>query len=71
VFDQLDADAGILRGTGSGLDQDALGTQSLNLGGSQLVVAPNHHLGSKLSHVLHQVVSKRIVVIEDEDHSNS
>src|ERR1700675_1370998 len=66
--DQVDADAGFLRGAGSGRKHDAFGVHRLNLSYGHFVVAANLYLGAQFAKVLDEVVSERIVVIEDEDH---
>jgi len=40
----------------------------LHLFRRQLVIAPHHHLSAQLAHVLHQVVGKRVVVVQHEHH---
>jgi hypothetical protein len=68
MADQFDADAGFLRSTGSGGNDDALGAHRLDLSDGHLVVAANLNLGAQFAKVLDEVISERIVVIEDEDH---
>ena len=55
--------------TGAGREQNAVGAQRLHLFYRQLIVAANLHLGAQFSQVLHEVVGKRIVVVEHKDHS--
>src|ERR1700686_5725035 len=68
MTDQFDADAGFLRGAGSGRKDDAFGVHLLDLSYGDFVVAANLYLGAQFAKVLDKVVSERIVVIEDEDH---
>jgi hypothetical protein len=68
MADQFDADAGFLRGAGSGRKHDAFGVHRLDLSYGDFVVAANLYLGAQFAKVLDEVVSERIVVIEDEDH---
>src|ERR1700687_5852175 len=68
MADQFDADAGFLRSAGSGRNDDALGTHRLDLSDRHFVVAANLYLGAQFAKVLDEVVSERIVIIEDEDH---
>ena len=68
MADQFDADAGFLRSAGSGRNHDALGMHRLDLSDGHLVVAAHLDLGAQFAQVLDQVVSERIVVVEDEDH---
>src|SRR2546429_5601493 len=68
MADQFDADAGFLRSTGSGRKHDAFGVHRLDLSHGDFVVAANFYLGAQFAKVLDEVVSERIVVIEDEDH---
>jgi hypothetical protein len=68
VTDQFYADAGFLRGAGSGRKHDAFRMHRLDLSYGHFVVAANLYLGAQFAKVLDEVVSERIVVIEDEDH---
>ena len=68
VADQIDADAGILRSAWARGEHDTLGLHGLDIGDSELVVAANLNLGAQFAKVLDEVISERIVVIEDEDH---
>ena len=68
MTDQFDADAGFLRSAGSGRNHDALGVHRLDLSDGHFVVAANLNPGAQFAQVLDEVVSERIVVIEDEDH---
>src|ERR1700687_5217953 len=68
MTDQFDADAGFLRGAGSGRKHDAFRVHLLDLSYGDFVVAANLYLGAQFAKVLDEVVSERIVVIEDEDH---
>src|SRR6267378_2601339 len=68
MADQFDADAGFLRSAGSWRKQDAFGVHRLDLSHGYFVVAANLHLRAQFAKVLDEVVSERIVVIEDEDH---
>ena len=66
--DEVDADAGVLRGAGAGGDEDAVGVQVFDLLWGQFVVATNDHLLAELANVLDEVVGEGVVVVEDEDH---
>src|SRR5580704_7545798 len=69
MTDEWNTNAGFLRSARSGRKNDALRLEILNLLHSQFVIAPYDHLGPQLTHVLHQVVGERIVVVENEDHA--
>ena len=69
MADQFDADAGFLRSAGSGRNDNALGLHRVNLFDRHFVVAANLNLGAQFANVLDEVVSERIVVIENEDHA--
>ena len=47
---------------------DTFGVHRLDLFDGYFVVAANLYLGAQFAKVLDEVVSERIVVIEDEDH---
>ena len=70
MLNQLNRDPRILRRTRPRRDHNPLRPQRLHLSRRQLIIAPNHHLRTQLTHILHQVVSKRIVVVENKDHIN-
>jgi hypothetical protein len=68
MADQFDADAGFPRSAGSGRNDDTFGMHRLDLFDGHFVVAANLNLGAQFAQVLDEVVSKGIVVVEDEDH---
>src|ERR1700688_3529170 len=68
VPDQADADARILRRARSGRNYDALRFHGFDIQCRDLVVAPYFDLCAEFSEVLNQVVCKRVVIIENEDH---
>jgi hypothetical protein len=55
---------------GSGGDDDFFGSELLDVGNGNLVVALHKELGTKFPKVLNEVVGERIVVIDDEDHAS-
>src|ERR1700691_2937009 len=69
MLDQRNADARLLRGTRSGGKDNALRLEVINLFYGYLVVAADDHLSTQLTHVLHQVVGERVVVVENEYHT--
>jgi hypothetical protein len=71
VPDQIDADAGILRSARTRGEYDSLRLHGLDIGDLELVVAANLNLGAEFPEILNQVVGKRIVVVENEDHGIS
>src|SRR6195256_3372902 len=68
MADQFDADTGFLRGAGPGRKHDAFGVHRFDLSDGYFVVAAKLYLSAQFAKVLDEVVSERIVVIEDEDH---
>lgn len=68
VLDERNQNTGFAWRAGPGRKQNAVGAECLNLFGRQLVIAAYHDLGAQFSQVLHKVVGKRIVVVENEDH---
>ena len=68
MADDVIADASLSRRTRAGRDHDPLRSHRLNIRDRDLVVAPNLNLRAEFSQVLHQVVGKRIVVVENKDH---
>jgi hypothetical protein len=66
--DQRNADPGFLRRAGPGRNQDALWPHGFDGGDRHLVVAANLDLSAQFAKILDQVVGKRIVVVEHEDH---
>src|SRR6185295_10595486 len=61
-------DARVLRATGTRRDQNLLGRHRLHLTDRHLIVAAHADVGAQLAQVLHEVVGKRVVVVDDEDH---
>ena len=68
VANQVDADAGFVRGAGSGGDHDVVGLQRVDFVNRDLVVAADLDLRTQFAQILHKVVGERVVVVEDEDH---
>ena len=68
MADERNQDAGLARSAGAGRQQNALRVQRLYLLHRQLIVAIHLDLGPQLSQVLDQVVSERVVVVENKDH---
>jgi hypothetical protein len=68
VADQRNQNAGLAGRARAGREQNALGLERLDLFDGQFVVAMDLDLGAQFSQVLHKVVGKRIVVVEDENH---
>jgi len=71
MLDQIDADSRFLWSAGAGRDQDVIRFSLFNLFRSDLVVAANLDLAPQFANVLHQVVSERIVIVEDKDHAKT
>src|ERR1700720_1067946 len=68
VPDQIDTDAGVLRGAGARRNHDALRLHIFDVGDRDLVVAANLDRRPEFPEVLNQVIGKRIVIVENEDH---
>jgi hypothetical protein len=66
--DQVDADAGILRGAGAGRDYDALGFAASDFVYGNFVVAVDFYIAAEFAQVLGQVVGEGVVVVEEQDH---
>src|SRR5450631_3205451 len=67
---QFDANAGFLGSAWARGDHNAIGMHRLDFSDGYLVVAANLNLAAQFADVLDQVVSERIVVIEDEYHES-
>jgi hypothetical protein len=68
VTDQFDADASLLRSAGARRNHDPLGAQSFDFIHAHLIIAADLDFRAQFSEVLDQVVSERIVIVEDKDH---
>src|ERR1700758_3602912 len=68
VADQLDADPGVGRRARARRNHDALRAERLYFRDADLVVAAHLDLRPQLAQILHQVVGKRVVIVENEDH---
>ena len=68
VADQVDADTRFMRRAGPGRNHDAFRAHAFDLVDRHLIVAANLNVGAQFPDVLHQVVGKRIVVVEYENH---
>src|SRR6185312_11224327 len=68
VPDQGNADARLLRRTRTRRNKNVIGLQGLDFRRSNLVIAAYLYFLAQFAQILHQVVGKGIVVVEDEDH---
>src|SRR5437016_2641750 len=68
LADDVNANAGILRLAGAGRDHDALRLFRGDLIERDLVVAADFELFAQLAEELRQVIGKRIVVVDQQDH---
>src|SRR5882672_3752383 len=66
--DQREGYSGVGRATRPGRDQDATRKTLLDLTECYFVVSPHDDVLAKLTQILDQVVSKRIVVVDDQNH---
>src|SRR5689334_9619495 len=67
MTDQVDADARFVRSTWSGGNDDAFGVQIFDFFQSDLIIAAHFNLRAQFADVLDEVVSERIVVVENEN----
>src|SRR4030095_11747764 len=66
--DDVRRDAGVFRAARARRNQDLLRRHGLDLSERHLIVAADAHLSTELAEVLHKVVGKGVVVVDDEDH---
>src|SRR5215470_2974351 len=71
IPEQIDADPRLLGSAWTGRNHDVRRPQALNFFATDLIVAPHFNLFSHFTQILDQVVSERIVVVEDENHASS
>ncbi len=69
VLYQRNQNSGIMGRARARRQHNPLRVQGFDLFRRQLVVAANHNLRAQFAQVLHEVVSERIVVVEDENHA--
>src|SRR5258708_3345458 len=69
ALDQLHGNARLLRRARTGRDDDTLGLATGNLFDRNFVVAMDFDLATQLAEVLREVVGKRIVVVEKQNHN--
>ena len=70
IPDEVNADASLLRCAWARGNDNAIRVQPLDSVNSDLIVASNLDLRTELAQVLDEVVRKRVVVIEHEDHKD-
>lgn len=68
IAEQVYADARFLGSTWAGGDQDVRRIETFDFIACDLVIAPHLNLFPQLAEVLHQVVGKGIVIVENKDH---
>src|SRR6185312_7610445 len=67
--DHFNADASFMGCTRAGRDEDVAGTELLNFVNSDLIVSAHLNFLPHLPKILDQVVGKRVVIVENKDHS--
>ncbi len=67
-LDERHRDAGLLRATGPGRNDDVLRRQRRNLFQGDLVVTPHHHRLPQLTKVLHEVVGEGVIIVDHQQH---
>src|SRR5580700_674364 len=65
---QINADAGVLRRARTGRNHNALRLHRFNVTHTDLIVAADLNLRTEFPEILNQVIGKRVVVVENEDH---
>jgi len=68
VANERNQNASLGRCARAGREQDAVGLERGNLLDGEFIVAMDLDLGAQFSKILDEVVGKRIVVVENEDH---
>ena len=68
VVDELQCHTGIVGNAGSGRNDNLLGLAGLYPRNINAVVAVNDDLFPQFSQILHQVVGKGVVVVDDQNH---
>jgi hypothetical protein len=71
MADQFDAYSGLVRRARPGRNHNALRPESLDLCNRNLIITAHFNLCAQLPKILDQVVSKGIVVVENENHRSS
>src|SRR6266545_2327466 len=66
----VDRYAGVLRSSGSWRDQKPVRSEGVDVIQRGLVVPAHRYLCPELAQVLHEVVSKRVVIIDYKDHGS-
>ena len=67
MLDRFEGDAGAVRRAWTWRDHNLLRTLRFDLCNGQLIVAIDLNISSKLTEILHEVVGKRVVVIDYEE----
>ena len=68
TLDQLNANPRVLGSAGTRGDDDAFRLAARDFVDGNLIVAMDFHLAAQLAEILRQVIGKRIVVVEQQDH---
>src|SRR5579883_1095806 len=66
--DQIEADAGVLRGAGTGRKDNSVGIGGDNGGARNPVVAMHAHRGTQFPEIMHEVEGEAVVVVDQDDH---
>jgi hypothetical protein len=66
---QIVADSGVIRSPGPGRDTQPFRPHLFGLVNSYLVIASDYQFYAELPEILDQIVRKRVIVIDNEDHT--
>ena len=67
-LDHIEGNPGFVRIAGTGRYDDSCRCEFLDLGRRNLVIAMHAHVGAELAEILDEVVGKRIVVVDHQQH---
>src|SRR5215471_17188433 len=71
LANQLIADSCVIRSSRPGRDTNFGRTQLFDFTKGRLVVSSDYQFRPKFAEILHQIVRKRIVIIDNKDHKSS
>ncbi len=65
---EVEADSGFVRRTGTGGDQDRVGAGGERVSCGQRVVALDAHVDPQLDQIMNEVEGEAVIIVDDEDH---
>ena len=66
--EQVEAHTRLIRGLRAGGEQNGVRAEAQGLARAHIIIADNPSLGAQLLRVMHEVIGKTVIIIDNEEH---